>query len=1014
MRTLPIFPIYVLLLIALPCMANEAELLSNTRQLTFDGKRAGEGYFSADGSKLVFQSERSAENPFYSIYLLDLETGDTNRVSPDYGKTTCAWIHPSGERVMFASTHDDPKAREKMKTELDFRASGKTRRYSWDYDETYELYAADTDGGNIKRLTNVLGYDAEGAYSPDGMQIVFASNRKAYEAKLSEADAKLFEKDPASMMDIYVMNSDGSNVRQLTTSRGYDGGPFFSADGGRICWRRFSEDGHMAEIFTMKTDGSDQRQLTRLKAMSWAPYFHPTGKYLIFTTNKHGFGNFELYLVRADGKGDPVRVTDTEGFDGLPVFSPDGKKLSWTCKRSANKTSQIFMADWNHGKALTLLGLDGQTGAEATTAETIDNSAITGPELIGHIAYLASEELEGRLTGTIGEKMATDYAAKELQKNGLYGIGDNKSFFHAFEFTAGVDLGDGCAMTAQLNGKALKLKVDDDWRPLAFSMTGDITEAGVVFANYGIVAPATEDIEEYDSYVHLDVQDKWVMVLRFMPEGLNDKTRHHFNHYSSLRYKAMVARDRGAKGLIVVSGPQSKVKRQLVPLAFDASLAGTSIAVISVTDDAGQRLLKAAKKDLGTLQKNADSGEPAMGLTLKGVTLGGSIDIAQQRKTGRNVVARLKSANPKAPPVIIGAHIDHLGRGTSGSLARSGEESAIHYGADDNASGVAAVLEIAEQLAADQRSGKLTLKRDLIVGLWSGEEIGLLGSNRFAADFLGTAHSAAKAPAGHGHGHGHGETKAPAGHGHGHGEKTPAGHGHALPAPHKAHGTPHAIPTRKVAAYVNLDMIGRLDKALILQGIGSSNAWLGEIERRNIPIGLPITTQADSYLPTDATSFYVKGVPVLSAFTGAHKDYHSPRDTVDKINLEGTQRISKLIYLITRSLLTRDDLIDYQKMSKPKNTERRANLRAYLGTVPDYSGGDVKGVMLSGVANGGPAEKAGVKSGDVIVGLAGRKIENIYDYTYAIEALKIGRKTTVKVKRGDKVIELELTPGSRD
>jgi hypothetical protein len=729
--------------------------------------------------------------------------------------------------------------------------------------------------------------------------------------------------------------------------------------------------------------------------MSWAPYFHPNGQYLIFTTNKHGFGNFELYLVRADGKGEPVRVTETDGFDGLPVFSPDGTKLSWTSKRSANKTSQIFMADWNHAKALELLKLDGASAPPTATANT-DDSAITGPELIGHIAYLASEELEGRLTGTLGEKMATAYAAKELEKNGLVGIGDGGTFFHAFEFTAGVDLGADCGMTATVNGKKSKLKVDEDWRPLAFSMIGDITETDVVFANYGIVAPAAEGIEEYDSYVHLDVQDKWVMVLRFMPEDLDDKTRHHFNHYSSLRFKAMVARDRGAKGLIVVSGPQSKVKRQLVPLAFDASLAGTSIAVISVTDDAAQRLLKATGKELGTLQKQLDSGKPAMGFALKDVTLGGSIDITQQRKTGRNVVARLKSGNPTAPPVIIGAHIDHLGRGTSGSLARSGEEKEIHYGADDNASGVAAVLEIAEQLAADQASGKVKLKRDLIVGFWSGEEIGLLGSNRFATDFLKPAHH------GHGHGHGHG-AKPAAGHGHGHGSaKTAAGHGL------------HAAPTRKVAAYINLDMIGRLDKALILQGIGSSNAWLGEIERRNVPVGLPITTHTDSYLPTDATSFYVKGVPVLSAFTGAHKDYHSPRDTVDKINLDGTQKISKLLYLITRSLLTRDDLIDYQKMSKPKNTERRANLRAYLGTVPDYAGGDVKGVLLSGVASNGPADKAGVKSGDVIVGLAGRKIENIYDYTYAIEALKIGRKTTVKVKRGDKVIELDLTPGSRD
>ena len=146
---------------------------------------------------------------------------------------------------------------------------------------------------------------------------------------------EMFAIDPAFMNDIYIMDADGSNVRQLTDVEGYDGGPFFSADGSRICWRRFSEDGATAEVFTMKTDGSDVKRLTNIGAMSWAPFFHPSGDYLIFTTNKHGFGNFELYLVRADGQGEPVRVTYTDGFDGLPVFLPDGKRLSWTSTRTA-------------------------------------------------------------------------------------------------------------------------------------------------------------------------------------------------------------------------------------------------------------------------------------------------------------------------------------------------------------------------------------------------------------------------------------------------------------------------------------------------------------------------------------------------------------------------------------------------------------------------------------------------------------------------------------------------------
>ena len=213
--------------------AEEMDLLSNTRQLTFEGRRAGEGYFSADGTRMIFQSERDAINPFYQIYLMDLETGDVDLVSTGYGKTTCAWIHPVADKVLYASTHDDPDARQKMQAELDFRASGKQRRYSWDYDEHYEIYEQDLITGERRNLTHALGYDAEGAYSPDGSRIVFASNRRAYSDQMSAEVQAIFEHDKSFMMDLYLMNADGSGVRRLTDAPGYDGGPFFSFDGKR-------------------------------------------------------------------------------------------------------------------------------------------------------------------------------------------------------------------------------------------------------------------------------------------------------------------------------------------------------------------------------------------------------------------------------------------------------------------------------------------------------------------------------------------------------------------------------------------------------------------------------------------------------------------------------------------------------------------------------------------------------------------------------------------------------------
>ncbi len=281
----------------------EARLMTHIRQLTFEGRRAGEDYFSHDDSKLVFSSERQADNPFYQIYVLDMETGDTRRVSPGHGKTTCAWFTPDDRKVLFASTHDDPNAVAKQKQEFADRASGRQKRYDWDYDEHYEIYLRDLGSDGLTRLTEARGYDAEGAMSPNGRLIVFASNRHAYTETLSPKDAKTFELDKKFLMDIYIMSADGSDVRRLTDVKGYDGGPFFSPDGRRICWRRFSVDGATAEVYTMNIDGSDQRKITHIGVMSWAPYYHPSGEYLIFTTNKHGFGNFEMYMIDVAGRG---------------------------------------------------------------------------------------------------------------------------------------------------------------------------------------------------------------------------------------------------------------------------------------------------------------------------------------------------------------------------------------------------------------------------------------------------------------------------------------------------------------------------------------------------------------------------------------------------------------------------------------------------------------------------------------------------------------------------------------
>ena len=426
----------------------------------------------------------------------------------------------------------------------------------------------------------------------------------------------------------------------------------------------------------------------------------------------------------------------------------------------------------------------------------------------------------------------------------------------------------------------------------------------------------------------------------------------------------MVARDRGARGLIIASGPNTTVKEQLVPLVFDASLAGSSVGAVSVTDALAEDWLRQAGRSLKELQDTLDTGQLISGFSLDGLTLGATIDIQHEQRQGRNVLARLRAAEQSTGMVVVGAHIDHLGTGLgNGSLAREDEKGDIHFGADDNASGVAAVLGIAKTLAMQHAKGELALKRDVLFALWSGEELGLLGSSHFTKTFGQTEP----------------ETLSPA-----------------------------------IAAYLNMDMVGRLDTALVLQGVGSSSEWPEKIEQQNVSVGLPITLQNDSYLPTDATSFYLKGVPVLNAFTGGHAEYHSPRDTVEKLNYTGLTKITRLMTGLTRALARSHTAPDYIAIEKPQSPVGRVRLRSYLGTIPDYAQGNITGVQLSGVATGGPADLAGVRGGDVVLELAGKAVENIYDYTYVVGSLKVDEPVGITVMRNGQRLELTITPASRE
>lgn len=319
----------------------ESQFLSNVRQVTSGFEKAGEGYFSPDGKQIVYQAIRR-EYPFYQIYTQPLDGDRPKLISPGRGRTTCSFFSPDGKRLLFASSHEDPglyelEERERKQQEED-RQSSRRRRYSWPFDRWMDIYETDLNGKVVRKLTNEPGYDAEGAWSRDGKQIAFCSDRDG---------------DP----DIYLMNADGGNVRQITNSKGYDGGPFLSPDSQWIVFRSDRKQEHYLQIYVIGADGKNETPLTDTQGVNWGPYWHPSQPYLIWSgadhSNPRARPNYDLWLAPyhvKDGKfgiGDVVRVTDFEGADVLPVFSPDGKKLMWTSTRSEEGVSQLFIADFH-------------------------------------------------------------------------------------------------------------------------------------------------------------------------------------------------------------------------------------------------------------------------------------------------------------------------------------------------------------------------------------------------------------------------------------------------------------------------------------------------------------------------------------------------------------------------------------------------------------------------------------------------------------------------------------------
>ena len=345
----------------------EAAHLSAPVRLTEGLAKAGEGYFAPDARRICYQGV-PRDYPFYQIYVQPFDAAAPavaapRRISTGRGRTTCCWFSPDGKKLLFASSHLDPaldrtEAAARAQAEEDAR-TGRRRRYQWDFDPETEIFVAPLDGGDLVRLTDSPGYDAECSYSPDGTQILFVSDRDG---------------DP----DIYVMNADGSGVKQLTNAPGYDGGPFFSPDGAWIAYRTDRLEKDMLQIHVMRADGSGDLAITEGKGVHWAPYWHPTKPWLIWTGADHSDPtkrpNYDLQIARYDTSGGAfragaaLRLTDHEGADVLPSFSPDGTLLMWTASRDGGGRSPASQL-WVSRLDLEALERDLPPLAPAATAE---------------------------------------------------------------------------------------------------------------------------------------------------------------------------------------------------------------------------------------------------------------------------------------------------------------------------------------------------------------------------------------------------------------------------------------------------------------------------------------------------------------------------------------------------------------------------------------------------------------------------------------------------------------------
>ncbi len=565
--------------------------------------------------------------------------------------------------------------------------------------------------------------------------------------------------------------------------------------------------------------------------------------------------------------------------------------------------------------------------------------SISVKDLKAHLFYLASDEMKGRFSGSPEEKIAADYIKNQFKSFGLAPL-FNGSYFQDFPFIERLELTSNNRAEIFIDNQKLKLTINKDFIPISFSGKAQI-KAPLVFAGYGISSANLE----YDDYGSLDVTNKIVIILREHPE--HDSAHSEFDRYASLRSKASTARNKGARGIIFVNGYYTS-EDNLTELRYDGAPAINDFPIIQVKRNIIEKIFKAHKLDLKEIQKRIDSTKESNQIDFKDCFAEIHTEIKEVENYARNVGGIIKSNFSSDEFIAIGAHFDHLGidQLRSSSMYR-GSDSQIHNGADDNASGTSAMLELAEALAAY----KSELKRNIIFLAFSGEELGILGSTYFTNN--------------------------------------------------------SPIPLDKIIAMINMDMVGRLndENSLTVIGAGTSSVWKPLLNDKN-KYNLKLTFDDAGTGGSDHQAFSNKNIPVLFFFTGTHSDYHKPSDDADKINYEGEKKVVSYILDVIKGIDELEKRPDYVKVNAPTN-RRMEKSKVYVGTVPEF-GYNGEGYKLSGVTEGSPAAKAGLKSGDIIIRFGNKKVANIYDFMYAMSEYKPGDLVDVIVLREGKELKFTL------